>query len=63
MLQTMTAMSLAEAKAHLSDVLSRVGKQHERVTATVRGHLSATLRSPEDLARREETWLSSPTTS
>jgi antitoxin (DNA-binding transcriptional repressor) of toxin-antitoxin stability system len=38
MLQTMTAMSPAEAKAHLSDVLSRVGKPHERVTRTVHGH-------------------------
>ncbi len=48
-------MSLAEAKAHLSDVVSRVGRQHERVTVTVHGHPSAVLLSPDDLERLEET--------
>ena len=51
----MTTMSLAEAKAHFSEVVSRVGKQHERVTVTVHGHPSAILLSPEDLERLEET--------
>lgn len=48
-------MSLAEAKAHFSEVVNRVGKQHERVTVTVHGHPSAILLSPEDLERLEET--------
>jgi prevent-host-death family protein len=51
----MTTMSLAEAKAHFSEVVNRVGKQHERVTVTVHGHPSAILLSPEDLERLEET--------
>lgn len=48
-------MSLAEAKAHLSEVVSRVSKHHERVTVTVHGHPSAVLLSPEDLSSLEET--------
>ncbi|MFZ1372987.1 MAG: type II toxin-antitoxin system Phd/YefM family antitoxin, partial [Nostocoides sp.] len=40
-LVTMTRMSLADAKAHLSDVVSRVSKHHERVTVTVHGQPSA----------------------
>ncbi|HPV90088.1 MAG TPA: type II toxin-antitoxin system Phd/YefM family antitoxin, partial [Ornithinibacter sp.] len=52
---TMTSISLADAKAHLSDVVSRVSKQHERVTVTVHGQPSAVLLSPDDLAMLEET--------
>lgn len=48
-------MSLAEAKAHLSEVVSRVSSQHERVTVTVHGRPSAILLAPEDLERLEET--------
>lgn len=48
-------MSLAEAKAHLSEVVHRVSSQHERVTVTVHGHASAILLAPEDLERLEET--------
>ncbi|GAA4407841.1 type II toxin-antitoxin system Phd/YefM family antitoxin [Fodinibacter luteus] len=51
----MTTISLAAAKAHLSDVVSRVSKQHERVTVTVHGQPSAVLLSPHDLATLEET--------
>lgn len=54
-LVTMTSMSLADAKAHLSDVVSRVSKHHERVTVTVHGQPSAVLLSPDDLAMLEET--------
>ncbi len=55
-LMTMTTtMSLAEAKAHLSDVVSRVSGQHERVTVTVHGRPSAILIAPEDLESLEET--------
>lgn len=48
-------MSLAEAKAHLSEVVNRVNTQHERVTVTVHGRASAVLVAPEDLERLEET--------
>lgn len=48
-------MSLAEAKARLSEVVSRVSSQHERVTVTVHGHPSAILLAPDDLERLEET--------
>jgi prevent-host-death family protein len=51
----MSTMSLAEAKAHLSEVVNRVSTQHERVTVTVRGRASAVLLAPEDLERLEET--------
>jgi antitoxin YefM len=51
----MTSISLADAKAHLSDVVSRVSKHHERVTVTVHGQPSAVLLSPDDLAMLEET--------
>ena len=54
-LVTMTNISLADAKAHLSEVVSRVSKQHERVTVTVHGQPSAVLLSPDDLAMLEET--------
>ena len=59
-----TLMSLAEAKAHLSEVVSRVSGQHERVTVTVHGTPSAVLLAPEDLESLEETLaiLSDPET-
>ena len=59
-----TQISLAEAKAHLSEVVSRVSGQHERVTVTVHGTPSAVLLAPEDLESLEETLaiLSDPET-
>ena len=48
-------MSLAEAKAHLSEVVNRVRPQDERVTVTVHGTASAVLLASEDLERLEET--------
>ena len=51
----MTTMPLAEVKAHLSEVVSRVNGQHERVTVTVHGKASAVIMSPDDLERLEET--------
>ena len=36
-LVTMSTMPRAEVKAHLSEVVSRVNSQHERVTVTVHG--------------------------
>ncbi|MBL8932732.1 MAG: type II toxin-antitoxin system Phd/YefM family antitoxin, partial [Kineosporiaceae bacterium] len=44
-----TPLSLAEVKAHLSELVARVNGQHERVTVTVHGRPSAVLVSVEDL--------------
>jgi prevent-host-death family protein len=52
---TMSTMPLAEIKAHLSEVVSRVNSQHERVTVTVHGQASAVIMAPDDLERLEET--------
>ena len=48
-------LSLAEAKAHLSELVGRVDRQHDRVTVTVHGRPSAVLLSPDDLEALEET--------
>ena len=48
-------MSLADAKAHLSELVGRVDRQHDRVTVTVHGKPSAVLLSPDDLEALEET--------
>jgi antitoxin YefM len=48
-------LSLAEAKAHLSELVSRVDRQHDRVTVTVHGRPSAVLLSLDDLEALEET--------
>ena len=48
-------MSLAEAKAHLSELVGRVDRQHDRFTVTVHGRPSAVLLSPDDLESLEET--------
>lgn len=48
-------LSLAEVKAHLSELVGRVGRQHDRVTVTVHGRPSAVLLSPDDLESLEET--------
>ncbi|MGL5858967.1 MAG: type II toxin-antitoxin system Phd/YefM family antitoxin [Angustibacter sp.] len=50
-----TTLSLAEVKARLSEIVSRVSSQHERVTVTVHGKASAVLVAPEDLEALEET--------
>ena len=47
-------MPLAEVKAHLSEVVSRVNGQHERVTVTVHGQPSAVIMAPDDVERLEE---------
>ncbi len=54
-LVTMTILSLAEVKSHLSELVGRVNSQHERVTVTVHGKPSAVLIAPEDLESLEET--------
>lgn len=54
-LMTMTILSLAEVKSHLSELVGRVNSQHERVTVTVHGKPSAVLIATEDLESLEET--------
>lgn len=55
-LMTMSeSLSLAEVKAHLSELVGRVDRQHDRVTVTVHGRPSAILLSPDDLEALEET--------
>lgn len=48
-------MSLADVKAHLSELVARVSGQHDRVTVTVHGRPSAVLLAPDDLDALEET--------
>ncbi len=54
-LMTMTVLSLAQVKSHLSELVGRVSSQHERVTVTVHGKPSAVLIATEDLESLEET--------
>jgi antitoxin YefM len=55
-LMTMSeTLSLAEVKAHLSELVGRVNRQHERVTVTVHGRPSAVLVAVDDLEALEET--------
>jgi antitoxin YefM len=55
-LVTMTEISsLAETKAHLSELVARVGEQHERITVTVHGRPAAVILAVDDLESLEET--------
>jgi antitoxin YefM len=45
----MTTVSLADAKAHLSELIGRVSGQHKRVYITVHGKPPAVLLAIEDL--------------
>lgn len=47
--------SLAETKAHLSELVARVSGQHERITVTVHGRPAAVLLAVDDLESLEET--------
>lgn len=47
--------SVAEAKAHLSELVARVGSQHDRVALTVHGRPTAVLLAVDDLESLEET--------
>ena len=51
----MSTLPLAEVKSHLSELVSRVASQHDRVTVTVHGRPSAVLLAVEDLEALEET--------
>ena len=48
-------LPLAEVKAHLSQLVSRVATEHDRVTVTVHGRPSAVLLAVEDVEALEET--------
>lgn len=48
-------LPLAEVKAHLSEIVDRVEREHERVTLTRRGRPAAVLVSTDDLAALEDT--------
>ena len=55
-LMTMTEISsLAETKAHLSELVARVGEQHERIIVTVHGRPAAVILAVDDLESLEET--------
>jgi prevent-host-death family protein len=47
--------SLADVKAHLSELVAQVGAHHDRVTVTVHGRPTAVLVALEDLESLEET--------
>jgi prevent-host-death family protein len=51
----MTAEPLRSVRDHLSEVVDRVEREHERVVITRNGHDAAVIISPEDLAQLEET--------
>ncbi|GGL99864.1 type II toxin-antitoxin system Phd/YefM family antitoxin [Nakamurella endophytica] len=51
----MTSEPLRTVRDHLSEVVDRVERYHERLTITRHGHDAAVLISPDDLAGLEET--------
>lgn len=51
----MSTEPLRTVRDHLSEIVDRVERHHERVTITRNGHDAAVLISPEDLAEMEET--------
>ena len=57
-------LPLAEIKAHLSEVVDRIQREHQRITLTRNGRPAAVLLSPEDLEALEDTLeiLSNPET-
>ena len=48
-------LPLAEIKAHLSEIVDRVEREHERVVLTRNGRPAAVIMSPDDLAALEDT--------
>ena len=51
----MEAVPLTEAKTHLSELVERVDREHDRVIVTKNGRVAAVLISQEELAGMEET--------
>ena len=54
-LVTIPTMPRAEVKTHLSEVVSLVNSQHERVTVTVHGQASAAIMASNDVDCLQET--------
>ncbi|HPV80760.1 MAG TPA: type II toxin-antitoxin system Phd/YefM family antitoxin [Dermatophilaceae bacterium] len=50
----MAVEPLDEVRNHLSDVIDRVEREHERVTVTRNGRAVAVILSPDDLTELEE---------
>jgi antitoxin YefM len=48
-------LSLAEIKAHLSEIVDRVEREHDRVVLTRNGRPAAVILSPQDLEALEDT--------
>ena len=48
-------LPLAEIKAHLSEIVDRVEREHDRVVLTRNGRAAAVIMSPEDLDGLEDT--------
>lgn len=48
-------LPLAEIKAHLSEIVDRVEREHERIVLTRNGRPAAVIISPEDLEALEDT--------
>jgi prevent-host-death family protein len=48
-------LPLAEIKAHLSEIVDRIEREHERIVLTRNGKPAAVLLSPDDLAALEDT--------
>jgi antitoxin YefM len=51
----MDTVPLTEAKAHLSEIVDRVDREHDRVTVTKNGRVAAVLISQDELDALEET--------
>jgi antitoxin YefM len=52
---TMRTVAFTEGKAHLSELVDRVHREHDRVTITRNGRPVAVLIAPDDLESLEET--------
>ncbi|HSH61887.1 MAG TPA: type II toxin-antitoxin system Phd/YefM family antitoxin [Acidimicrobiales bacterium] len=46
---------MAESKAHLSEIVGRIEREHERILLTRHGRPAAVIMSPDDLASLEDT--------
>jgi antitoxin YefM len=51
----MSTQSLRDLRDHLSEVIDRVERQHDRVVVTRDGRPAAVILSPDDLAQLKET--------
>jgi antitoxin YefM len=52
---TSETLPLAEIRAHLSEIVDRVEREHDRVVLTRNGRPAAVIMSPDDLAAIEGT--------